>query len=87
FRQVGIATAVAALGSIFAHHLRSATAATLPVHYASALNDLLLIAAITALVAALIALPLIRPRDFVPHGPQPEQDEPAAAPEPARQAA
>jgi EmrB/QacA subfamily drug resistance transporter len=73
FRQVGIATAVAALGSIFAHDLAGTTAATLSTHYASALNGLLLIAAIVALVAGVVSMPLIRTRDFVTHG-APEQD-------------
>jgi EmrB/QacA subfamily drug resistance transporter len=67
-RQVGIATAVAALGSIFAHRIAHATPLTIHSDYASALNELLLIAALTAFVAGLVALALLRPRDFVPHG-------------------
>jgi EmrB/QacA subfamily drug resistance transporter len=65
FRQIGIATAVAALGSIFTAKLSGATPQTLNAHYASALNELLLISGVTALVAAVLATILIRPRDFV----------------------
>jgi EmrB/QacA subfamily drug resistance transporter len=80
FRQVGIATAVAALGSIFASKLAGATAHTLTAHYASALNDLLLIAAVAALVAATLATVLIRQKDFVAHGtPAGNQRPPAPA--------
>jgi predicted MFS family arabinose efflux permease len=67
FRQVGIATAVAALGSIFASKLAGATANTLTARYASALNDLLLIAGVAALAAAAFATVLIRQKDFVAH--------------------
>jgi len=69
FRQVGLAVMIAALGTIFAHDLAHTSAATMPVHYASALNDLLLVTGLLALVAGLIAMPLIRPRDFVAHTP------------------
>ena len=71
FRQVGIATAVAALGSIFATQLSGATPATLAAHYASALNELALITALLALVASVCALVLIRPKDFIVHAPAP----------------
>jgi EmrB/QacA subfamily drug resistance transporter len=71
FRQVGIATAVAALGSIFARRLRGATAATVSTHYASAINELLLITAILAAVAGILAGWLIRRQDFVVHAPEP----------------
>ena len=70
FRQVGIATAVAALGSIFASHLEGATYATLGTHYAAALNELALITGLLALVSGSLALILIRPRDFIIHTPQ-----------------
>jgi EmrB/QacA subfamily drug resistance transporter len=70
FRQVGIATAVAALGSIFAAELRGATAATLSAHYAAAMNELLLITAIVAVVAGILAGWLIRRQDFVAHVPE-----------------
>jgi EmrB/QacA subfamily drug resistance transporter len=71
FRQVGIATAVAALGSIFATKLSSATHATLAAHYASALNELALITGLLAIVASVCALLLIRPKDFIVHAPTP----------------
>jgi EmrB/QacA subfamily drug resistance transporter len=69
FRQVGIATSIAALGSIFASKLRGATAHTANAHYATALNELLLITALVALIAAVLATILIRPKDFVVHAP------------------
>jgi EmrB/QacA subfamily drug resistance transporter len=71
FRQVGIATAVAALGSIFATNLSGATPATLGAHYAGALNELALITALLALVASVCSLVLIRPKDFIVHAPAP----------------
>jgi predicted MFS family arabinose efflux permease len=65
FRQIGIATGIAALGSIFAAHLRAAG----PQHAASGvvagLNEILLIGAAVAFVAAVASLTLIRQRDFV----------------------
>jgi EmrB/QacA subfamily drug resistance transporter len=64
FRQIGIAISVAVLGSIFAARMGGATTATAAGHYASALNDVLLIAACVAFVAGGLALVLIRPRDF-----------------------
>jgi vacuolar-type H+-ATPase subunit I/STV1 len=79
FRQVGIATSVAALGSIFATKMSGATPATSVATYANALNELLLIAALLALAAGAAALALIRQQDFVAHG----APEPAAASEPA----
>ena len=79
-RQVGIATAIAALGSIFAHGLSGSTGATIAGHYATTMNELLLIAALTAFVTGALALGLIRRKDFVPHGaPTPT----AARPQPA----
>ena len=64
FRQIGIATSVAALGSIFDAKMGGATAATLTGHYAPALNEILLIAACVAFVAGGLAVALIRPLDF-----------------------
>jgi EmrB/QacA subfamily drug resistance transporter len=64
FRQIGIATSVAALGSIFDSKIGGATAATLTGHYASALNEVLLIAAGVAFAAGGLAVALIRPQDF-----------------------
>jgi MFS family permease len=81
FRQIGIATAVAALGSIFTAKLSGATPQTLNAHYASALNELLVISGVTALVAAVLATILIRPRDFVAsRAPEPSAAEPVEVP-------
>lgn len=76
FRQLGIAVAVAALGTIFAHDLRGATLHTLTTHYATALNTLLLITGLIALIAAALSVPLIRQRDFVHHGAPKPQEQP-----------
>jgi predicted MFS family arabinose efflux permease len=47
--------------------------------FASAMNDILLVAAIVAFVGAVLGLVLVRPRDFVTYGaPEPDR-EPAAA--------
>jgi EmrB/QacA subfamily drug resistance transporter len=118
FRQVGIATGIAALGSIFSHQvdsgIRSALAGTpaaarsgqvadavtngqigaVPSHapasvagaisraaigsFADALNDIILIATLTALVSGVLCLFLIRARDFHDHhgaGTPDQQDE------------
>jgi EmrB/QacA subfamily drug resistance transporter len=64
FRMIGIATSVAVLGSIFASKTDNATAATLAGHYASALNEVLLLAACVAFGGAVLALVLIRRKDF-----------------------
>jgi EmrB/QacA subfamily drug resistance transporter len=71
FRQIGVATAVAALGSIFATKLSGATHATLGGQYASALNELGLITGLLALVASVCAFVLIRPKDFIGQVPAP----------------
>jgi predicted MFS family arabinose efflux permease len=65
FRQVGIAVAIAVLGAIFTSHLKHTTAATFSAHYATTMNELLLIAAITAISAGAVSLLLIRSKDFV----------------------
>jgi len=67
-RQVGIATAIAALGSIFANGLSGATGIAVAGRYASTLNELLLIAACIAFTAGALALALIRRNDFVVQG-------------------
>jgi hypothetical protein len=79
-RQVGIAMAVAALGSIFAHGLAGSNGRTIATHYASTLNELLLIGAITAFVTGLLALALIRRKDFVGHGAPEARPQGAAQP-------
>ena len=59
-------------------------AATLAVHsaFASAMNEILLVAAVVALAGALLGLVLVRPKDFVPFGP-PETAAPVPEPETA----
>jgi EmrB/QacA subfamily drug resistance transporter len=64
FRQIGIATSVAALGSIFAAKLSHSSSHTLPAHYASAINELCLITALLALACGVATLFLIRTKDF-----------------------
>jgi EmrB/QacA subfamily drug resistance transporter len=73
-RQVGIATGVAALGSILASRLQPGPDAA--ASFAGALNTILLIAGLTALGAAVATLVLIRTRDFAGQG----VSRPAAAP-------
>jgi predicted MFS family arabinose efflux permease len=86
FRQIGMATSIAALGSIFATRMGGATGATYVRTYADALNELLLIAAIVAFAAGALALALIRQSDFhvpaqepAPQGAQPPVAEPVGA--------
>jgi uncharacterized membrane protein YozB (DUF420 family) len=90
FRQVGIATSVAALGSILATHTAGATGPAARGAFVSGLNELLLIAGVLALVGGVAALALIRRKDFVVHEPEaggpaagaqatPREREPAAA--------
>ncbi|HEY7486746.1 MAG TPA: MFS transporter [Streptosporangiaceae bacterium] len=69
-RQVGVATGIAALGSILAAVARVDG-------FVAGLNRVLLIAAIVAFASGLCSLVLIRARDFVP-----AEAEPAAVPEP-----
>lgn len=68
FRQVGIATSVAALGSILATHTAGATGPAAAGAFVSGLNEILLISGLLALVGGLVAFPLIRRQDFV-HAP------------------
>jgi EmrB/QacA subfamily drug resistance transporter len=120
FRQVGIATGIAALGALFessiTDKLRTALAATpaaphvtqlghavagggagaalqrvpgaqrgdvtAAVHaaFASAMNEILLVAAIVAFIGAVLGLVLVRGRDFVTYAaPEPEPERVAAA--------
>jgi EmrB/QacA subfamily drug resistance transporter len=83
FRQVGTATGVAVLGAIFARHLHVDTPAQLHAGVVDGLNEILLVGAVTAFVAALSTLLLIRERDFVvsaEHQALPRQPEPAPTP-------
>ena len=79
FRQLGIATGIAALGAIFqskvggntfgSGHLGVAGRAA----FVSGLNSILDVGAVVAAVGAVLALLLVRGRDFVASGPQAEQ--------------
>jgi EmrB/QacA subfamily drug resistance transporter len=62
FRQIGVATGVAALGAIIAS---KSTATHDPATYVHALHDILLVAAVVALVGAILAAVLVRSQDFV----------------------
>jgi MFS family permease len=62
FRQVGIATGIAALGAIFSHSVGSAAT---PQAFVDGLNDILVVGAVVAFVSALAAFTLIRQRDYV----------------------
>jgi EmrB/QacA subfamily drug resistance transporter len=75
FRQIGIATGIAALGAIFASKVDPRAFAPHPSAAAAAsfvhgLHDILLVGAVVAGVGAVLALLLVRPQDFVASGPQ-----------------
>jgi EmrB/QacA subfamily drug resistance transporter len=82
FRQVGTATGVAALGAIFARHLHVASPAQLHAGVVDGLNEILLVGAATAFIAAVATLLLVRQRDFVDPAEQtvPGTAEPVATP-------
>jgi EmrB/QacA subfamily drug resistance transporter len=89
FRQVGIATSVAALGSILATHAAGATGPAAAGAFIDGLNAILLISGLLALFGGLAAIALIRRKDFVVHAPAPPSDGAAATreSEPTRVAA
>jgi EmrB/QacA subfamily drug resistance transporter len=62
FRQVGIATGIAALGAIFSHSIGGAAT---PQAFVDGLNDILVVGATVAFVSAVAAFTLIRQRDYV----------------------
>src|ERR1700761_6966576 len=64
-RQVGIATSVAALGSILATHTAGATGPAARGAFVTGLNEILLISGALAIVGGLCSLVLIRRKDFV----------------------
>jgi EmrB/QacA subfamily drug resistance transporter len=78
-RQVGIATGVAALGTIFSSHVPAPSAGRAAVAhgFVEGLNTILLVGACVAFVAAVSSFVLIRQRDFVA-----TQTEAEAAPAP-----
>jgi EmrB/QacA subfamily drug resistance transporter len=65
FRQVGTATGVAVLGSLFARHVHPGPPAQLHAGVVDGLNEIILVGACVAFVACLATLLLIRARDFV----------------------
>jgi predicted MFS family arabinose efflux permease len=67
FRQVGIATGIAALGAIFS--AKTGNAGT-PAAFVDGLHDILLVGAGVAVFGAIVATATIRRRDFVASGPQ-----------------
>jgi EmrB/QacA subfamily drug resistance transporter len=67
FRQIGIATGIAALGAIFA--AKTGGEDTSHAQFVHGLHDILLVGAGTAAVGALLALVLVRRQDFVASGP------------------
>jgi EmrB/QacA subfamily drug resistance transporter len=62
FRQVGIATGIAALGAIFSHSVGDRAT---PQAFVNGLNDILLVGVGIAVVSAVAAFTLIRQRDYV----------------------
>jgi hypothetical protein len=80
FRQVGIATGIAALGAILQSKAGSQLAASGqgdPHLFTNGLNEILLVAAIVLFVGAVLAVALVRAEDFVASGPQQGQAAPA----------
>jgi EmrB/QacA subfamily drug resistance transporter len=78
FRQLGIATGIAALGAIFQSKVGTSTFGTtghLPesakVAFISGLNAILEVGAVVAAIGAVLALVLVRRKDFVASGPPP----------------
>jgi EmrB/QacA subfamily drug resistance transporter len=78
FRQIGIATGIAALGAIFesatGNHQQTTggpVSAAAKATFVHGLHDILLVGAGTAAVGAVLAFALVRQRDFVASGPRP----------------
>ena len=75
FRQLGIATGIAALGAIFASKVDPRAFAPHPdlaarASFVAGFHDILLIGAIVAACGAVLATALVRRQDFVASGPQ-----------------
>jgi hypothetical protein len=73
FRQLGIATGIAALGAIFASKVEASAFAPHPdavarASFVAGLHDILLVGAGVAAIGAVLAAVLVRPRDFVASG-------------------
>ena len=76
FRQIGIATGIAALGAIFASKVDPRAFAPHPgvaarASFVAGLHDILIVGAVVAACGAVLAAALVRRRDFVASGPQP----------------
>jgi len=74
FRQIGIAVGIAAYGTLYASSLRQGHTV------AHALDRLFVVAGSAAVIGGLLALTLIRSRDFVAHTPAREHREPVTEP-------
>jgi EmrB/QacA subfamily drug resistance transporter len=77
FRQIGIATGIAALGAIFASKVDPRAFGPHPdlaarTSFVSGLHDILLVGTVVVAVGAVLAAVLVRPGDFVASGPRPE---------------
>jgi EmrB/QacA subfamily drug resistance transporter len=77
FRQIGIATGIAALGAIFASKVDPRAfaphaGAAADASFVHGLHDILLVGAATAAVGAVLAAALVRRQDFVASAPRPE---------------
>jgi EmrB/QacA subfamily drug resistance transporter len=79
FRQLGIATGIAALGAIFQSKVGSSTFGTTghlseaaKAAFVSGLNEILEVSAVVAAIGAVLALLLVRRKDFVASGPPPK---------------
>ncbi len=75
FRQLGIATGIAALGAIFASKVDPRAFAphagvVARASFVVGLHDILLVGAVVATCGAVLAVALVRPQDFVASGPQ-----------------
>ena len=75
FRQLGIATGIAGLGAIFPSQVdprayRPNADAAARASFVAALNHVLIVGAVVALVGAVLAAALVRRKDFVASGPQ-----------------
>jgi EmrB/QacA subfamily drug resistance transporter len=78
FRQVGIATGIAALGAIFASKVDPSAfaphaSAAAQASFVGGLHDIMLVGAVVAACGAVLATILVRPQDFIVSRPQPAE--------------
>jgi EmrB/QacA subfamily drug resistance transporter len=78
FRQVGIATGIAALGAIFASKVDPSAfaphaSAAAQASFVGGLHDIMLVGAVVAACGAVLATVLVRPQDFIVARPQPAE--------------